>query len=92
MSVLNINQFYSKEKVRTNKDYELTPQSEWVYGEKEMILFARRYLAYWKEANGVTSKNLKALHKHIVSNSASANKCTCGKCTGLLDIESYYED
>lgn len=27
-----------------------------------------------------------------VSNSASANKCTCGKCTGLPDLESYYED
>jgi hypothetical protein len=34
---------------------------------------------------------LKILNIQNVSSSASANKCTCDKCTGL-DTEKYYED
>ena len=64
MNVLNVNQFLSKERVRINKDYEITSQKEWVYGDGEMILFARRYLKYWKEQMGLNKKAKQALHKH----------------------------
>ena len=44
------------------------------------------------DLNWLDEEQVKLLDLHNVSNSASANKCTCGKCTGLPDLESYYED
>ena len=40
----------------------------------------------------LTEELYKALHQPPVSSSNTLNQCTCSKCTGLPDIESFYKE